>query len=330
MNTGYSMKNLVTHISEVPIAWIYKTYYLKCCGNTTTFSQPFDGRIIKVKSLVSRDTEPSLCFFYKNGTYYWKDFSTGKGGDAIDFVCYALNKTYSASETGVMTEYENFLNNGGEFDEINLKELKASKAQYVLEAKAWGIKELDWWKEYQTLLPTLNDYKVRPLDCYTVIKAGVSTKYKGHFYAFYGSKGPYQIYQPEIKHAKYIYINTNYLIGRDQLKFKSDTCIIKSGLKDILAIQSLNLNAEYVAGTSETTLISKEDIDFLKSKYKYLLCMLDNDAAGIRAMRRYKAVYGINSVLIKINKDTADNLKEHKKEFLTSFYTMQINKKLNE
>lgn len=328
-----NMKNLVTDISEVPEAWIYKYYYEKYStldppGNIII--QPFDGRIIKTRSLKNNDSNPSLCFYFKNGKYYWNDFSSGQGGDAIWFVSHILNKTYPAASICIIIEYEKFLENGGIFDSIDLNSVKVNKPSYQLIIEKFSIVALDWWNLPKISLSTLNRFKVKELKNYNVIKGNQSYTYGGFCFGFFSSSGAYQLYSPLTQRNKYININTDYLIGSDQLEFKSNTCIIKSGLKDIMAIIDLNLDAEYVASSSETSILSIHKINFLRSHYKNILCMLDNDAAGIKAMKRYEKVYGIKSVHIQLEKDTAENTRHYSPDYLRGVYSFEINKKLNE
>ena len=42
------------------------------------------------------------------------------------------------------------------------------------------------------------------------------------------------------------------------------------------------------------------------SKYKKVLCLLDNDEAGHAAMEKYKKIYKIESIHLKSEKDISD------------------------
>lgn len=329
----FEIKNVIADISKVPVDWIYKHFYRNFsqdekCKNI--ISQPFDGRIIKVRSLTARDTNPSLCFYYKEGKYKWKDFSTGNGGDVIDFVMCLYNKYKTQAEEIIIDAYEQFLENGG----IQVDSPKVNKVytEYIINITRHNPISLEFWHKFGIRLETLNKFNVRKIDNYTIRKDGIiSYSYSGLNFGYYNTgQSPYQIYNPtNINSAKYITLDSKYVIGSSQLKYKSDTCIIVSGLKDLMAIDELELDAEYVAPSSETSLLSPETIDMLRSHYPNILCMFDNDVAGLKAMRRYTVLYDIPYIRINLAKDLAENAKFHKRDFLKTLYAFEINKKIN-
>lgn len=327
--TEYDIGNIIADISDVPQSWIYKHYYAKF-KNGELIKQPFDGRIIRAKSVVNRDSNPSLFFYYKNSHYFWKDFSSGIGGNAMKFVAYHMNKADSVVGNMIMREYEKYLTEGNIESEEPIIFDEIKKSEFKVVSDFYNEHSLSFWEMHKIDINCLNLFKMRRGIEYHIYKGTEHYSFGGFFFAFYNSKGPYQIYQPHNEKAKYINIDTSYLIGSEQLKFKSDTCIIISGLKDIAAINMIGLNCEYVAGSSETTLISKDNIDFLRSKYKFVLSMLDNDPAGLRAMQTYKKVYKIPYIHVKFRKDLAENNIHYPIEKLKYSYTELIHKKINE
>lgn len=339
MSPKFVVNDIISDIDQVPESWIYKHYYEMYFNinkdEKKYIEQSFDGRIIKVQSFRNRDTDPSLCFYFKNEHYLWYDFSSGTGGDAVHFVATLYSKNRPIAIMKIITDYESFLENGGKHNNINVQYIKDCKPKFIGERKSFDNYDLNWWSDIGADASILNDFLVRRLSKYDMIKNSIITTFNGFNFGYYTKENKlYQIYQPHYT-PKYINVDTSYLIGKDQLKFKSDTCIIISGLKDIIAITLLGLDAEYVAGFSESTLISANDIKWLGSKYKNILSMLDNDAAGIKAMIKYKAAYNIPYVKIDLCKDLADNNKRHLsrtdgKEWLRECYSFHINKKINE
>lgn len=335
----FKICDIVSDINQVPESWIYKYYYELYFNINTSqkryINQPFDGRIIKVQSFKNRDSDPSLCFYYKNDHYLWYDFSYGQGGDCVQFVATIYSKTREVSKLKIMTEYEQFLQNGGEYNNINVPYIQKCKPKFIAERKCFELYDLNYWADIGVDIEALNYFNIRRLSKYDIVRNTIFNTFTGFNFGFYTNEGKlYQIYQPHSK-PKYINVDTSYLIGRDQLKFESDTCIIISGLKDIIAITAIDLDAEYVSGSSESTLISADDMKFLRSKYKNILCMLDNDSAGIKAMMKYKAVYNIPYVKVNLQKDLADNNKYYLpnadgKQWLQKCYSFHIDKKINE
>jgi len=324
----YELDHIVSDIKEVPESWIYKFYYKKLSKGNISINQPFNGRIIKVKSLISRDSNPSLCFFYKNRHYYWKDFSVGKGGSAVSFVSYHMNKVEASAINLIICDYEEYLMSTDEKDEIFLPD-EIKRSEFKVKPDYYDVESLKVWERWKIDLPCLNKFKIRNGSYYTILKEDKEYTFNKSFFAFYNSKGPYQIYQPD-NEVKYVNIDTNYLIGSEQLEFKSKFCGIISGLKDICAISMIGLNCEYIAGFSENSLISKDKIDFLNSKYEFVFSMLDDDEAGIRGMKLYEKAYGIPYVHIKgLKKDLALNNEHYSFEKLKYTYTDAIHKKIN-
>jgi hypothetical protein len=75
-----SITSIITDINEIPREWVFE-HYLKLDVRLT-------GQDVKIKSLFNPvDKNPSMyIFFSSNNTYRYKDFSTGKTGDALDLV----------------------------------------------------------------------------------------------------------------------------------------------------------------------------------------------------------------------------------------------------
>lgn len=316
------------NIDEVPEAWVYKHYYLKI-SNGSKIKQPFDGRIIKVKSLLNRDTNPSLCFFYKNGHYYWRDFSQGVGGNFLNFVGYHMNKNEPVVKHIICSDYEAYLSSpcNDNYEQELPDEIK--KAEFKVITDLYDENSITFWNQFKIDIPCLNLFKMRRGVEYTITKGEKKFKFNTFFFAFYNSKGPCQIYQPGSETAKYINIDTSYLIGSEQLEFRSNTCAIISGLKDIAAISKVGINCEYVAPPSETIMLSKDKIEFLHSKYEFVISMLDNDEAGLKVMNMYKKLHNIPYVHVKLKKDLADNNCHYPIEKLKLTYSDLINKKIN-
>lgn len=329
MNT-YDLGSIVADISEVPESWIYKFFYEELTKGSI-IQQPFDGRIIKVKSIRNRDTNPSLCFFHKNGKYFWRDFSEGQGGNAVSFVSSHFNKTPMVAVEMILRKYEEFLiqedhNLGAYSDKYVTTEIK--KPQFSLTESMMNQQNLDFWQYFKMNINVLNKFKIRYIPEYKIKKGDDIHTFNGQNYGFFNSSGCYQLYQPFNAKCKYLLIDPNYLIGSEQLEFKYNVCIIGSGLKDIGAASVLNLRCEYVAPPSENTLLSKDKIDWLKSKYNFILTMFDNDEAGIKGMRLYEKIYNIPYVHIKLKKDLAENNTHFPENMLRHHYTMLINEKL--
>lgn len=326
----YNMSTLKTNVRDIPEAWIYR-FYAEKSGRSIV--QPFDGRIIKIRSFVNRDTEPSLCIYYneKINRYLWHDHSSGKGGTAIDFVADYLSKTYSTTIDIIMSDYEKFIEEGGNLDEYDNAHIESETTTFKACPRKFTLNDVDFWRQFKISPNTLTKYNVQPLKEYTIFKGDTNVgRFTNYAFGFYSDKhGLYQIYQPETPKMKYLNTKKDYLIGSDQLKFESNVCIITSGLKDLMALMSVELNVEAVAPKSENTYIKYDAIDFLKSKYKHVITMLDNDEPGIKAMKTYQKIYDIPYIHINLSQDLAKNNQKNVINFLKLHYTHYIDKIIN-
>ncbi len=65
-----------------------------------------------------------------------------------------------------------------------------------------------------------------------------------------------------------------------------------------------------IAPDSENTMIKPYIIENLKLKYKKVITLFDNDAAGTNAIDKYKSMYDINGFCLSMSKDLSDAYKE--------------------
>jgi DNA primase len=70
-------------------------------------------------------------------------------------------------------------------------------------------------------------------------------------------------------------------------------------------------NIEAIAPDSENTMIGEKVIGELKLKYNKIVVLFDNDEPGIKAAERYKDKYGFSYILLPMEKDLSDSVKEH-------------------
>jgi hypothetical protein len=75
-------------------------------------------------------------------------------------------------------------------------------------------------------------------------------------------------------------------------------CFVKLGYQNI----------EAIAPDSENSMIPENIISQLKSKYKNVCVIFDNDDPGIKSMQRYKERYGLNYVILDMEKDLSDSV----------------------
>lgn len=322
-----STKYLIKSAKEVPDTWIFEHYCL--------LGERLSGQDLKIKSIFNpKEKTPSMCLYTKNGKYWFKDFSTGKGGNAINLVQELYKEEYKYACSRIEQEYNQYvlLNNGTEH---KLTEFKIQSRYKVTHAatREWRTQDKTFWQNFGISSKLLDFHNVRPLESYKMEKTEngelKSLEIKGAFiYGYYSNNGSlHKIYQPKVKDHKFIKI-VSYLQGIDQLK-GYPFLIIASSLKDAMVIKSAGLKVDVIAPDSENTIIKKETIESLQEKYQKVLTLFDNDDAGIAAMLKYKELYGLDYIYFDLEKDVADAVNIHGPSKTFCRLIPAINKKLN-
>lgn len=296
------------------------------------------GQDIKIKSVFNpKEKTPSMCIYVypKTGRYVYKDFSTGNGGSGVALVQKLFHLDFYHASAKILEDYNNYLllNNG---DAHRITEFKI-RSKFTVTShviRKWNARDQKFWSEFNISSGLLEHYNVKPLSSYTMSKEEdgelKSLEIKGlMLYGYFTNEGVlYKIYQPKVKEHKFIKIK-DYLQGSDQLT-DGDCLIIASSLKDAMVMQSLGLKCNFIVPDSENTPIKPAVIEDLKSKYRVILTLFDNDDAGIAAMKKYKELYDINYVYFDLEKDVADAVKMHSAVVVRKKLVPLINTKLNQ
>lgn len=306
-------KSLITDITEVPREWIFE-HYLQLQVKLT-------GQDEKIKSVFNKnDKTPSMCIYYaSNNTYKYKDFSTGKSGDAINLIMEMSEpKLTTRGETAhkIIEDYNNFILNNKD-DGIRQFKKKSKYKVVDFTTRGWTNFDAKYWGKFHITSKLLEYYHVLPLEQYKLRKEeedGSITEQvikSTNMYGYFRKDGTlYKIYHPLVKDYKFIKVQ-DYIQGMDQLTMKVPYLIICSSLKDIMAFVKLGYkNAEAIAPDSENTLIPEHVIMALKHKYQGICTLFDNDPAGLESMKKYKEKYDLPYVVLEMSKDLSDSVRD--------------------
>lgn len=315
-------KYIITDIAEVPSSWVFETY----CN----LNEKLTGQDVKVKSVFNpNDSVPSMVIFCRGDRYFFKDFSTDIGGDSTFFVSKIFSISKGEAINKIITDYKAHLSNKGYSNTPTIKQ-RSSYALESYDTRGWTQRDADYWLEYGIDSYILEEYNVKPLSSFTFSKNedgeySIFTTQKAYVYGYFRSDNTlYKIYQPYNKEKKFMKLAT-YIQGMDQLKFDQDTLIIASSLKDGMCLKKLKYPIEFIAPDSEGSVIRSEIISYLKSRYKKIICMFDNDTAGINAMKKYKELYDLPSVILPMEKDVSDSVKKHGQKLVKRILTPLLN-----
>lgn len=304
-----STKNLISDVKLVPSSWIFEHY--------CKLSEKLVGQDLKVKSLFNpKERTPSMCIYFdqKKTQYKFKDFSTDKGGGAIDLVKHLYQCSFGQAAATIIEDYNEFiLHNNGGFD---VQEFKSYSKYRVKETfvRPWTTADQYYWTKFNIGSRLLDGHNVRPLKSYIMSKEedGEHKELEilgKNLYGYFTEAGDvYKIYQPTVKDKKFIKV-ANYIQGSEQLK-GHDYLVIASSLKDLMALKSLKLSIDVIAPDSENTMIKHDVIEEYGRRYKKIITIFDNDDAGLRAMKKYEEHYGTPYVHFKMAKDLADAIRD--------------------
>ena len=249
-------------------------------------------------SPLRRDNTPT-CSFYKNksGELIFKDFNGSFYGNFISVV---MEKYHVSYYKALQIIAEDFNLSKRHTDKVAVNPIKPSttvfkdtgQADVRVEIKDFTQEELNWWNSYGITLDILKKFNV--YSCKNIFLNGelFKTIYKDNFmFGYYGGKKDnlelWRIYFPKQSNYRFL---TNWpakkIQGLKQLKKDGDICVITKSMKDTMCLYSLGISA--IAPNSENLFIADTILERLKSKFKYIIVLYDNDLPGIQNMRKIK------------------------------------------
>ncbi len=301
-----STKLLVGSSADVPSSWGFQ-YYLK-------LSQPLSSDGVKMHSVFRKEKTPSMYIYYNDSKsdWYYKDFSSGNGGNLLQLVQDLFRMSFSEAKLKVLRDYNDFVMSHGEFKVEQFK----SGARYRVtsfEKRQWFTQDKEYWVPYGIGSNMLEKYNIQPLREYTMSKNDdVITIKHSNIYGFFRADGTlYKIYQPKLIKKKFIKV-ADYTQGLDQLKYDKPYLVICSSLKDAMCMLLMGFNIEVIAPDSENSIIKPSIINLMKEKYEKIITIFDNDEAGKNGILKYQQIYGIPGAVLEMEKDIADSVYVHK------------------
>lgn len=255
-----------------------------------------------IRSPLREDKEPT-CSFYRNksGELIFKDFATGQHLNIFGVVRTIFKCSYIEALKIIANDFNIIKSistprNIGKINKhpIKIDDKEMSKIQIT--SQPFSVLELKWWKQYGITLDILNKFRVYSCK-YLFLNNNILSESKQHcpIYGYYG--GTYQgnelwrCYFPKRTSFRFI---TNWpskkIQGYAQLPKKSGKLlVITKSMKDVMCLYSMGITA--IAPNSETQFIPDSILVKLKSKYKYIVVLFDNDYTGISFMCKLKRKY---------------------------------------
>jgi hypothetical protein len=314
----FSVRTHVPHVKDIPSEWIFENYL--------NLPEPLTGQRVKINSVFNlSDKTPSMVIYVgANNKYIFKDFSSGTSGDGVNLVSYLFKLDLRSSAQKISEDYELYLKNGKEHKKSTFKATTQhfNYTKWVVEDvvyRDFSVNDANFWMPYNITGHMLKRYDVRPIHSYNMREVDSKGNVVNEFhvrtsllFGYHDHKGElYKIYQPKSK-KKFIKIK-DHIQGSDKIG-KQPTLIIASSLKDCMSLKSLGLRIEAIAPDSESCILSKEQIDVLKKRFKKIVVILDSDETGVKSMVKYKELYDLPFIYLPLEKDISDIVKHHGKE----------------
>jgi hypothetical protein len=299
-----SSKIIIKDVKQVPDNWIFE-YYLN-------LPERLHGQTVKIHSVFKNEKTPSMCLYADSATskYKFKDFSSGNYGSAIDLVQTIFNLDFKDAAQRILDDYIRSLKSGYIGQTVKPKQ-SFQISEYSV--RNWIQADADFWKEFGISRTLLEKYNVKPLSYYQMSNGDkVREFFPGRKITYgYFTKDNiiYKIYRPNTD-KKFMKL-AEYVQGLDQLQYDKHILVICSSLKDAMTLEAMKFKIEVIAPNSENSSLKPDLLNNLRSKYKKIITVFDNDDAGIVAMDKYRTEYGINGCFYPYAKDISDGVKQN-------------------
>lgn len=250
----------------------------------------------------------------------YHDFATGETGNAVRFVANLYCIGYRQALYKIACDFqivEDIYNISAKvakrvLDKIALTKPITKKVKIGITKRQWKLHDKTFWKQFGIRKSTLERFNVCPIQ-YLFLNDRI-IKVDKHAYAYQEEKDgmlTFKIYQPYSKTFKWIN-NTNSTVhqGYVELPESGDIMIITKALKDVMSmldvcdIPSIGLQAESVK-------VKESVIDEYRNRFKKVICLFDNDNAGIKLGEKFASSYGLPLIRLPehIGKDFSDSVK---------------------
>lgn len=295
------------------------------------------------RSPLRRDREPT-CSFYRNrsNTLIFKDFATGQHLNIFGVVQEMFHCSYFealriiANDMGIVRD-KSLQKNSGKINEhpVRMQDKEMSKIQ--VEIQDFSNLELKWWSKYGITPEILKRFNV--YSCKHVFLNGqLSATSQQHcpIFGYYGGKIQenkerielWRCYFPKRKSYRFI---TNWpakkIQGYEQLPKKGKLCVITKSMKDTMCLYSLGIAS--CSPNSETQFISKNILEDLKKRFKYIVVLFDLDETGIKFSKKIKKEYPELIVTLLPREDRCKDISDYYKTFGRNKTIQMIKHKIN-
>ena len=248
-------------------------------------------------SKLRNDKHPTVALYRsKIGVLLMKDFGSDFCGDCFFYVANLFNVSYYEALKIVANDFGIIKSDKLEIHKPQIKytgnKLKETvETEIKVEIRNFQDYELRWWSKYGITEKTLKKFNV--FSCKNIWLNDNIFHYEKPNQLVFGYYGGirqnierWRIYTPHNRVYKFIGNWKSIMLqGAHQLpKDGGEYLVITKSLKDCLVLYELGIPA--IAPCSEHMFMTNSQFNKLKSKFKNILCVYDNDLAGIQGLNK--------------------------------------------
>lgn len=282
-------------------------HYLKPFHNHKELKK---GVLINNPFLASHQKTPSFNIYSTSQEWRYKDFATGHEGSCFDLVMRLNGVTYIEALRIICTDF-NLSNKSGPFS--NNPFCENIHHDFSIQKKNYSDEELTYWNNYGIREDVLKLFNVCALSQFTTVnKTGRQYTVTGNIQNFifaYTHDNWVKIYKPYgDKKFRFQFLgkkDQEFIFGWDQLPKSGENVFLTGGEKDVMTLVSHGYPAFTL--NSETAGLKTEIVHELKSRFKNVIVLYDNDQTGTKQSDQLVKVHGLKKVqLTKIPKSGKD------------------------
>jgi len=298
-----AFNNLITRedlFSLVPQESIYSFYLNEDISSLGVYHSP-----------LREDNIPSFALYFhkiNRDILMFKDFATNDTGDVVVLVMKMFGLGYKDAVHKIAFDMKlsafNVDSTKQVFSGIT-RLVEKTRVDLGIKTRPWMVKDRNYWSQFGIHKVTLEKFNVFPIT--HIFYNDTAVRASDLAYAYVETKDgrtSYKIYQPlEIRVKKWIN-NADYSVhqGYTQLAKHGELLVITKSLKDTMKDSVME---EY------------------KSRFKKVVCIFDNDAAGVKLSDSFTEKYHIPHYFMpKIDgvKDFSDLVKAKGKDFAIEYF----------
>lgn len=257
-----------------------------------------------INSPLREDKHPSFKIYSPDGVnLYFKDFSTGEHGGMI--------KLFSLLWGTTMAEAVNRLNKkiDAPIDKKNYKKFKInhtleSSKKLEVKVRNWKPYDEEYWKSYGITIDALKKAEVYPVSHRIIEREGKSyaipmDKLAYAYVERKDKKVTIKLYQPlNTKGYKWLGTHKGDVVSLwNTLPEKGDRVCLCSSVKDALCL-TCNTGIPAIALQGEGYIMSSSAQKNLKSRFKNIYILYDNDAAGLAYGNKTSKSTGFKNIIL--------------------------------